>query len=197
MPEQYTDAIYMASSHVNQAFSDVMNMEAMKNVKMASNEIYQQGLWAYHYWQLEENLKKHAESAARLIKEIVQEEMDVYTRHFRFLGDSRVTVWDPENGEIQAETHLPVAMETLDSMPDMTPLVESYNDAVDSLPDMDTVQYFYDNYVPQSAWWSDNTTATGDKKEVLAELEDYQPVNRARRLYKKKYNKQRMAISAI
>ena len=69
----------------------------------------------------------------------------MYTRHFRFLQNSHVTVWDPEHGEIQAELRLPVAMETLDSMPDMTPLVDQYNEAVDSLPDMDTVQYFYDN----------------------------------------------------
>lgn len=105
-----------------------------------------QGVWAYHYWQVEENLQKHLRSIVTLLKEIVQEELEVYTRHFRFLKDSHVTVWDPEHGEIQAEIRLPVAMETLDSMPDMTPLVEQYNDAVDNLvPDMDTVQYFYDN----------------------------------------------------
>ena len=58
---------------------------------------------------------------------------------------SRVSVWDPQHGEVQAEIHLPVAMETLDSMPDVTPWVEQYNDVMNSLPDEDTVQYFYDN----------------------------------------------------
>ena len=105
-----------------------------------------QGLWAYHYWQVEENVKKHLRSIATLLKEIVQEELEMYTGHFRFLQDSHVTVWDPEHGEIQAEIRLPVAMETLDSMPDVTPLVEQYNDAVDNMsPNMDAVQYFYDN----------------------------------------------------
>ena len=54
-------------------------------------------------------------------------------------------MWDPQHGEVQAEIHLPVAMETLDSMPDVTPWVEQYNDVMNSLPDEDTVQYFYDN----------------------------------------------------
>ena len=104
-----------------------------------------QGLWAYRYWQAEDNLKKHLHSIATLLKEIVQEELQVYTRHFTFLQKSRVSVWDPEHGEIQAEIHLPVAMETLDSMPDVSPLVDRYYDVMDSMPDMDTVQYFYDN----------------------------------------------------
>ena len=47
MPQQYSDAIYRASTSVNQAMSDVMNMETMRRVKEGSNEVYQQvGDWA-------------------------------------------------------------------------------------------------------------------------------------------------------
>ena len=42
MPQQYSDAIYRASTSVNQAMSDVMNMETMRRVKKGSNEVYQQ-----------------------------------------------------------------------------------------------------------------------------------------------------------
>ncbi|KAL8597069.1 hypothetical protein ACOMHN_057558 [Nucella lapillus] len=159
MPDKYTAALYRASSDVTDALNDVMQMERMSGVKETSNELYQQGLWAYHYWEVEENLKKHLHSIATLLKEIVQEEMEIYTRHFRFLQQSHVTVWDPEHGEVQAETHLPVAMETLDSMPDVTPLVTQYQEVMKSMPDMDTVQYFYDQYVPESSWWSSNNTS--------------------------------------
>ena len=47
MPQQYSDAIYRASTSVNQAMSDVMNMETMRQIKEGSNEVYQQvGDWA-------------------------------------------------------------------------------------------------------------------------------------------------------
>ncbi|KAK7094147.1 hypothetical protein V1264_007812 [Littorina saxatilis] len=198
MPEQYSSAIYSASSRMNEAVSDVIDLEAMKQVKQAYSEVYQQGAWAYKYWQVEENMKNHLHSIATLLKEIVQEEMEIYTRHFRFLQKSHVTVWDPEHGEIQVETQLPVAMETLDSMPDVTPLVEQYNDVVDTMvPDMDTVQYFYDNYVPKKSWWSNNTTTEDKPDQLMAELKDYTPAKSPRKLYKRKYNKRAPAVAAI
>lgn len=42
MPEQYSSAIYSASSRMNEAVSDVIDLEAMKQVKQAYSEVYQQ-----------------------------------------------------------------------------------------------------------------------------------------------------------
>merc|ERR1719204_2118753 len=171
MPEQLTSAIYSASARMNAAMAD-------SSLSKAYNEVYQQGVWAYKCWQVEENLKKHLISIAELLKEIVQEEVEMYTRHFSFLQKSHVTVWDPKQGEVQAELHLPVAMETLTSLPDVSPMVERYNHVVD------TVQHFYDNYVPKKSWWSDNSTAT-KTSDVVAELEEFTPKH-PRKLYRRK-----------
>jgi len=187
MPEQLTSAIYSASARMNAALAD-KNLTGLRSVRKAYNEVYQQGVWAYNYWQVEENLKKHLISIAELLKEIVQEEVEMYTRHFSFLQKSQVTVWDPKQGEVQAELHLPVAMETLTSLPDVSPLVERYNDVVDTVvPSRDTVQYFYDNYVPKKSWWSDNSTAS-KKPDVIAELEEFTPKH-PRKLYRRKNNR--------
>jgi len=194
MPQQLTDAIYSASARMNEVMAD-KNLAALAHVRKAYNEVYQQGVWAYNYWEVEENLRKHLLSIAELVKEIVKEEVQMYTRHFRFLQKSHVTVWSPEQGEVQAELHLPVAMETLTSMPDVTPLVDRYNHVVDTVvPSRDTVQYFYDNYVPKKSWWSDNSTAA-EKPDVVAELDEFTPKS-PRRLYKRKYNK-RPAVAAM
>jgi len=184
MPEQLTSAIYSASARMNAAMAD-KNLAALSSVRKAYNEVYQQGVWAYNYWQVEENLKKHLISIAELLKEIVQEEVEMYTRHFSFLQKSHVTVWEPQQGEVQAELHLPVAMETLTALPDVSPLVERYNHVVDTVvPSRDTVQYFYDNYVPKKSWWSDNSTAT-KTSDVVAELEEFTPKH-PRKLYRRK-----------
>ena len=196
MPEEYTAAIYRASSRVNNVISDVMNMESMKQIKQASNEIYQEGVWAYKYWQVEDNLEKHLRSIATLLKEIIEEEMDIYTRHFRFLQRSHVTVWDPEHGEIQAEISLPVAMETLDSMPDVTPLIDQYNEVMNSVPNMDTVEYFYNHYVPESKWWSNESTAKKD--QLMTQLDEFTPSEKPNRMLKKKlYKRARKTVSAM
>ncbi|KAL8574776.1 hypothetical protein ACOMHN_035319 [Nucella lapillus] len=195
MPEKYISAIYDASARVNEVMSDVMNMETMKRIKEASNGIYQEGVRARDYWQAEENLHKHLASIATLLEEIVEEELQEYTRHFRFLQKSHVTVWDPEHAEIQAEIHLPLAMETFDSVPDVTPLVTQYNNVMKKVPDMDTVQYFYDHYVPQSAWWADNSTEQG---QLMEELDEYTPSPRKTRLLEKKMNfKGRKSVRAM
>ncbi|XP_076436385.1 uncharacterized protein LOC143275928 [Babylonia areolata] len=195
VPERYTAAIYNASARVNEVMSDVMNMESMKRFKGMSNEVYQQGVWAYNYWQVEDNLKKHLHSIATLLKEIVEEELHVYTHHFRFLQKSHVTVWDPEHGEIQAETYLPLAMETLDSLPDMTPLVTQYNEVMSSVPDMDTVQYFYDHYVPKTTWWADNNST--QQGPLLAELNEYTPSPTTDRTLRKRKFRGNRRVAAI
>jgi len=194
MPESYSAAIYRASSNVNNAVNDFLNIKALRHVKENTNEIYQQGVWAYHYWQQEENIVEHLENIAQLLKEIVEEEMAVYTAHFRFLQDSHVTVWQPMNGEIQAELRLPVAMENLHSMPDFTPIIQQYNDLADSMDNMDmsAVNYFYDNFVPQSKWWAANKTTD---KPLLGELNEYTPETKPRKLYKRKYGKHPAAVA--
>ena len=94
---------------------------------------------------MEKNLKEHLKNIAILIKEIVLDELRPYTKS-DVLSDSRVTVWNPEHGEIQAEVRLPFAMESFTSLPEFTTLIDDYKDVVDAyVPDMDTLQDIYHN----------------------------------------------------
>jgi len=152
MPETFNHIISSASSNLNRAIADITKTKSLKHVGKAYNEVYQQGVWAYNYWEVEENLRKHLLSIAELLEEIVQEEVELYLRRFDFLQKSHVTVWSPEQGEVQAELHLPVPMKTLTEMPNLTPL---FIDTV--VPIHDNALYFYDNYVPEMSWWGNDS----------------------------------------
>ena len=145
LPAKYAGAIYNATARARQALSDVMDMAELGHVRDAATEAVQQARWAHQYWRTEESLKRHLVSAARLLEEIVREELALYAKHFRFLRDSRVTVWQPERGEVQAELHLPVAMETLTSAPDAAPLVAHYRHVAGRLArGKDAVTWMYE-----------------------------------------------------
>ena len=96
-----------------------------------------QGVWAYNYWQLEKNIHAHAERVLKLIREIVEDEMKEYAEDLQGLYQNPITVWHPENGEVQAEFRLPMEVSRLDEVPDFTPLV---NQISANMPDMKTLE---------------------------------------------------------
>lgn len=106
-----------------------------------------QGAWAYKYWQVEENVRKHAQSVVELISEMIKEELEKLTEKVAFLQQSKVTVYDPEQGEIQAEVVLPIHLKSLREMPDLQfyhTYLQQANDAIDQyVPDKSTVLHYY------------------------------------------------------
>ncbi len=103
-------------------------------------------MWAYNYWKVEENLKKHMESIYEMIKELVEEEFYNYREKLVFLEKSRITVWDPEHGEIQMELYLPVPLESLDTLPelDTSYLEKAKNTLKKYIPEKKTLQKYYE-----------------------------------------------------
>ena len=96
-----------------------------------------QGVWAYNYWQLEKNIHAHAERVLRLIREIVEDELKEYAEDLQGLYQNPITVWQPENGEVQAEFRLPMDVSRLDEVPDFTPLV---NQISANMPDTSALE---------------------------------------------------------
>jgi len=94
-------------------------MEAVK-----ASRLYQQGSWAYKYWDVEKSLKTNLDNMYTLLVEIVEEEVREMSRDMQSLYKSPITVWAPEQGEIQADLPLPVKVTRLDEVPDLSPLTK-------------------------------------------------------------------------
>ncbi|RUS87829.1 hypothetical protein EGW08_004428 [Elysia chlorotica] len=161
VPEEYTSAIYNAAGQVGSGVDYVLEAPGLHYVKHGVNEVYQQGVWAYTYWQLEKNIYEHSENILRLIEEIVWDELSQYAQEIQRLYYP-ITVWDPEHGEIQADFRLPVDVARLDEMPDLSPLVANYTRY---LPDQGAWEFVY-QYAPQM--WS-------EEEELRSQLEQYRP----------------------
>ena len=100
-----------------------------------------QGKWAYNYWQVEENTKKHLTNVVTLIKEILQEEFEKYTPFLQIFKKSKVTVYDPEHGEIQLEVYLPINVQSLNTVPTVMPRIQRFYNRY--IPDGQTLQNYY------------------------------------------------------
>ncbi|XP_070194611.1 uncharacterized protein [Littorina saxatilis] len=173
IPEQYTSAIYSARDTI----ANGLVTDHVKTAQEVANEIYQQGAWAYQYWQVEKNAQKHAASILKMAKELAAQQLEKLTEKFSFLKKSKVTVYDPEQGEIQVEVFLPVALKSLQELPDLSFYVKQADDVMDRyVPDKDTVLHYYNQYAP----WLNNASAP-ENGDMMAQFETYQPSQRAPR----------------
>ncbi|GFO07586.1 apolipophorin [Plakobranchus ocellatus] len=149
-------------------------------VKVAVNEVYQKCAWAYNYWQVEENIHKHTQSILKLIEEIVQDELKQYIEELERVYHP-ITVWDPEHGEIQAEFQLPVDVERLDQVPDVSRLTDQ---VAAYLPDAYTLSNVSEN-MPQV--WS--PMKDGDVVLMIKEVKRFKPSRtRQRRGRRQRWN---------
>ncbi|XP_067679783.1 uncharacterized protein [Haliotis asinina] len=190
IPEKYNSVIYNAREMINSNLANVLEHENVKHMRSMANNVYQEGLWAYNYWQVEENLQKHIHSIYEIIKEMVEEEIEKYTQYLNFLEKSKVTVWDPEHGEIQMDVYLPIPLKSLDSLPEMDAYVDRVRKTVDQyLPDRETIKQYYDKYMPSIKWRSANQTKLDDEEftEELSEFMRKKSV-RQRRRYRNRSN---------
>ncbi|GFS01680.1 apolipophorin [Elysia marginata] len=181
IPEEYSSALYSAVGHVGSGVSMMMDVPGLRHVKRGAHELYQQGVWAYSYWQLEKNIFKHSENILRLIEEIVRDELSQYAEEIKRVYYP-ITVWDPEHGEVQAEFRLPVDVTRLDEMPDLSPLAKRFTIY---LPEQSTMEAIYE-YMPDM--WSSQ-----DLDEVKELLAKYKPTKRFRGFKKGNNNRRRKA----
>ena len=93
---------------------------------------------AYKYWEVRENTEMIVEAIADWIKEEIDAEISDLKATLLNLKKSTVTVYDPKNGEIQVELHLPFPVKSLQALPviDVTPFstkLKSYRPFIPSL----------------------------------------------------------------
>merc|ERR1711923_295126 len=115
------------------------------------NSVYQQGAWAYKYWDAELNVKEN-----------------------RTVYKNPITYWNTEQGEIQADLALPFALKDLQTAPDVSPLVAKVekvaNDVAVYLPDqttLDNIKQYVADLFPEAP-----------KNETLEELKDFKPAKK-------------------
>ncbi|XP_060574103.1 apolipophorins-like [Ruditapes philippinarum] len=127
MADVYNSAIYGARDIINSQLSLVM-----------SNRVYYQGYNAYKYWEIRENTEMVGKAVAEWVKEEIEKELSDLKAFVLNLMKTKVTVYDPSNGEIQMEVHLPIPLKSLDVIPkvDIVPFVTRAKSFIPSMPSL-------------------------------------------------------------
>ena len=95
-----------------------------------------QGTNAVKYWEIRENTEAAVLAIYNLLLEEINEDLDQILATIIRFEKSTVTVYDPAQGEIQTELHLPVPLKSLDTVPtvDYVPYINKVKKYVPSLP---------------------------------------------------------------
>jgi len=116
----------------------------LKTTKHAKRSNYSaQGKNAYTYWEVRENVEMVVDAIVDMIKSEIEKELSDLKASVISLTKTTFTVYDPANGEIQAEIHLPIPLRSLEEVPviDTTPYItkmKQYRSRLPGLPQIST-----------------------------------------------------------
>ncbi|XP_076440191.1 uncharacterized protein LOC143279842 [Babylonia areolata] len=119
LKEAYLAVVTRTKQFVGDQFHDIVQRPEFQQIYVIGNEIYQQGVWAYHYWHVEKNTHRAVGHLLELAKDIALLEITRVKNAVVDLDKSRVIVFDPQNGELQFEIYLPVALKSFSEPPDL------------------------------------------------------------------------------
>ncbi|XP_071116773.1 uncharacterized protein [Haliotis cracherodii] len=176
IPSRYNTIVEHTQKMLTSRLGDIMKRDDLQHLLSLTNDAYQEGVWAFNYWQVEENLKQHLQSIYDILKEMVEEEVQKYREQLVFLEKSKVTVWDPQHGEIQIELYLPIPVQSLDTLPEIQTYVQKAKTAISTyIPDRAT----YQRYIPKSMWQTPNaTTRMNGEIKTLPNASQRRPLRR-------------------
>jgi len=131
VPKKLQEIHDVLGTVINNRINELWNRPELSSVRDALNRVYQQLKWAREYWQVEQQLMEKLEAAAMTAYDVIMDELkQMQKRSSEF---NPITYYNPSQGEIQVCLPLPVAVESLQEMPDLTPLKEDFNKALEHI----------------------------------------------------------------
>jgi len=171
VPEEYNNVISNLKATTKDGLTNLWERPELDGVRGHLNSVYQQGAWAYKYWDAELNVKENINHIMTLLREIVEDELKELSTEYRTVYKNPITYWAPEQGEIQADLALPFALKDLQTAPDVSPIVAKVekvaNDVAVYLPDqttLDNIKQYVADLFPEAP-----------KNETLEELKEFKP----------------------
>jgi len=124
IPEVYSNAIKSVENTAMSGLQYVWERPELDMMRGNLNSIYQEGKWAFQYWDVKENIKTNLDNIFKLLVEIVEDESKEIIDDLKSLYNIKnpITVW--QQGEIQADFPLPIEVRRLDEVPDFSPITK-------------------------------------------------------------------------
>ncbi|XP_067677415.1 uncharacterized protein [Haliotis asinina] len=139
--DSFKDMLMNLGDVISSRLIDAEQRSDLQMLVSITNNIYQDGGTIF---------KEHLQKIPNLVKQEVKN----YTRDALTMYGPKITVWDPEHGEIQIELSLPIPLKSLDTLPDVQPYVQKATTAINEyIPDKTSLRRLY------KKWWSNRTKA--------------------------------------
>jgi len=185
--------IFEVPQEYNTIVSEVkdMGMSGMKTlwarpefntVRGTVNEVYQQGSWAYKYWNVEQNIQQNIEHIMTLLVEIAEAEAHEMKTRASSMYKNPITVLT--GNEVQAEFSLPFDMSNLQEIPDFQPMVVECEKFA-----LQVAQYLPNKKTLDNAVETVSGLFKGDKPKEIEDMKTFKPSKKYRAKKGKKFNK--------
>ncbi|OWF42298.1 uncharacterized protein LOC110461288 [Mizuhopecten yessoensis] len=141
LAQRYTATRYNGREQINSALYGLLNRPEVDFIQSKAAA-------AYKFWEVEENTKAALASVYDHVMEIIEDEIEALKTVITDLEKTKITVFDPLNGEVQTDTYLVVPMKSLKTLPGID-VIQHYNNIRSYVPDISELRSIYD-YLPSS-----------------------------------------------
>ncbi|OWF36770.1 Apolipophorin [Mizuhopecten yessoensis] len=141
LAQRYTSTLYNGREQINSALYGLLDRPEVDFIQSKAAA-------AYKFWEVEENTKAALASVYDHVMEIIEDEIEALKTVITDLEKTKITVFDPVNGEVQADTYLVVPMKSLKTLPGID-VIQHYNNIRSYVPDISELRSIYD-YIPSS-----------------------------------------------
>ncbi|OWF54854.1 hypothetical protein KP79_PYT00280 [Mizuhopecten yessoensis] len=139
--QRYTSSLYNGREHINSALYGLLDRPEI-------NYVSSHAASAYKFWEVEKNTEAAITSVYDYVIEIIEEEIEALKSVITDLEKTKITVFDPVNGEVQTDTYLLVPMKSLKALPSID-VTQHFNKIRSYIPDTSEWGSVSD-YVPSS-----------------------------------------------
>jgi hypothetical protein len=101
----------------------VIPTSVRQTVEETSNEVYQQAVWAYNYWDVEQTTANKLHSLIKILEKIIKAELKEYFHDVIVFFQNPITTFDPAHGEIDADVRLPFKIHNLKQISEYVEMV--------------------------------------------------------------------------
>jgi len=116
--EKYAEIIEEIEEKIDEQMEVILGHRLTQMVIAKSKELTEEAKRLWKEYEVEENLQELLDTSIATGKKILRSQLNDIAKSFLLLDKSGFTVWDPKNGEIQAEIYLPTRIKQLNKLPE-------------------------------------------------------------------------------
>ncbi|CAH1772638.1 unnamed protein product [Owenia fusiformis] len=123
--DKYNEILYRVRSKIQSQVQSALSHPHVKYAKELANSAYQQGTWAYEYWQIEETIVDALKQLYNNWKPLAKKHLYNIADQYLHFDEYKVVRFDPQNGEIKVQAHVPFELKDI-KLPTEMPNMQKY-----------------------------------------------------------------------